>query len=194
MTKQKDKKIKDLEKEIKKLRKIVHYDELTGLLNRRGFKESIATIFNEVLFYKKGKREKRKSIFIKDFSILFIDVDGLKRVNDLYGHKKGDQILIMTAEAIKKNTRETDFLARWGGDEFIAGLLGASESDSFRIAENIRKFLSKKVTLSIGIATLNSKYSLNEGLDQIISHADKAMYVAKHKRGRNNTVKHSEIG
>jgi len=199
----KSKKIFDLQKEIKRLKSLLIKDELTGVLNRRGFKEELSRILKEVIFYKIAKETRkkipRKKFLIKDFSVLFIDIDGLKKTNDIYGHKAGDKLIKTVAHIIESNIRETDFAGRLAGDEFIVALLGSSEKDAYKIAEKIRKSVetSKKLsefdkiqpTLSIGVAEVTGLMSENE----LIERADTAMYEAKHKRGKNNTVKYSEI-
>lgn len=194
----------ELQKEIKRLKTLLVKDELTGIYNRRGFNEELSRVMKEVIFYKIARETRkkipRKKFLIKDLSVLFIDIDDLKKTNDIYGHKAGDKLIKTIAHIIEDNIRETDFAGRMGGDEFTVALLGSSEKDAYKVAEKIRKAveLSKKLsefdkiqhTLSIGAAEVTGLMSENE----LIDCADKAMYEAKTKRGRNNTVKYSELG
>ena len=203
MLDKKSKKPKELQKEIKRLKNLLNKDELTGVYNRRGFKEELSRVLKEAVFYKiameTGKKIARKKFLIKDLSLLFIDIDGLKPMNDLYGHKAGDKLIKIVADIIESLIRNTDFVGRLGGDEFVATLLGSSEKDACKVAEKIRRSVenSKKLsefskihpTLSIGIAEVTGLMSENEFIDR----ADSAMYEAKIKRGKNNTVKYSEI-
>jgi two-component system cell cycle response regulator len=195
------KKIKELEKEIRYLRRLTIKDEITGVLNRRGFYEKASGFFNDVIFIKKKlNKQKRKNLLIKDFSILFIDIDNLKKVNDIYGHVAGDRVIDIVAKIASKSTRGTDFVCRWGGDEFIIGLTGSSENNGYKIAQKISRefkknkkismFKNTKLTLSIGVAEVNDP---TFSLDDLIDKADKAMYEGKHRRGKNCIVKYGEI-
>lgn len=197
------KKIKELEKEIRRLRRLVVKDEVTDALNRRGFYEKISEFFNEVLYFKKEGRQRvksRKKFLIKDLSILFIDLDGLKRINDIYGHRSGDKVIKITASIIKKHIRESDFVGRWGGDEFLVCLVGSSEKDAYNLGEKIREAVKRekgiriykeaRVTLSIGVAEADESIL---SIDDLIERTDKAMYEAKNRRGKDNTARYSEI-
>lgn len=206
----KSKKISDLEKEIRRLKKLLVTDELTGVLNRTGFKREISRIMNEVIFFKKKrkkiKKDSRKKFLIKDLTILFIDVDGLKKINDIYGHRSGDRLIKAMARTIEDKVRETDFVGRWGGDEFVVALIGSSEDDGYKIAEIIREeaknvaksigFGKVKITLSIGVAGVSDDLISSNSIltvGELIEYADAAMYEAKIRRGKNNTAKYSEI-
>lgn len=127
--------VKELKNEIKKLQhlvatqgkelnrssSLVDYDFLTGLYNRHGFTKEAEKFFEELK--KPAKIKERRKFFFKNFSIVFIDLDNLKIINDEYGHKAGDKALKMAATVFKKSLRDLDLAARWGGDEFIIGLL-----------------------------------------------------------------------
>lgn len=210
MRKSKNKIIAELKKEIKHLRKLIIQDELTSALNRTGFKKEVAGILEEVVFFKKTKGKKknirRKKFLARELSILFIDVDGLKKINDLHGHSAGDRLIKKTATLIKENIRATDFAGRWGGDEFVVALPGSSENNAYKISEKIRKSIKNKgralglrkakVSLSIGVVGVAEELLVNGDsltIDDLINCADIAMFEAKRVRGGDNSVKYSEI-
>jgi len=195
-------KIQELEREIRRLKRLTVKDEMTVALNRHGFYERVGEFFNDIVFAKKNKNLKkgRKKFLIKDFTLLFLDVDNLKKINDVYGHLAGDKVIKAVALAIDDSIRGTDFLARWGGDEFIVGLIGSSEANGYKVAETIRKKVEKdkkiaaykniKITLSIGVAEVDDN---SFSIDELIERADQAMYYCKRKRGKNCVVRYSKI-
>lgn len=185
--------------EIKRLKNLVVKDELTGLYNRRGFKEEVEKFFKDVLFIKQNP-SLRKHVFIDELSVLFLDIDNFKKVNDTYGHKTGDNVLKFVSSIISQKVRILDRVGRWGGEEIVIALIGANEEDAYQKAEEIRKAIKSRVkipihpdltvTVSCGAATLETGLS---SLDELVQRADKAMYEAKHNRGKDNTVKFSEL-
>ncbi len=186
-----------LRREIQALKTLIYKDELTGALNRRGILDECEGFFREALFTKEN-RELRKGITITDFSILFFDLDDFKAVNDTHGHEAGDQVLRDFVAVLKKNARDIDAVGRLGGEEFIVGLLGASEDEAFEKAQHIRTQVLQSVrvgdtaiTASIGVAALQSSHATT--LSELIDRADKAMYEAKTKRGKNTVVRYSEL-
>jgi diguanylate cyclase (GGDEF)-like protein len=194
-----DQELEELRKEVIRLRDLVYVDELTGLLNRRGLKEEISPLFDEARFEEQHPNLRQK-LRIQDCAAIFIDCDNFKRVNDTYGHDVGDAVLRSVAGVLKEHVRSFDAPTRFGGEEMVVILLGANEQEAFRKAEDIRTALSQlvfpgvpslTVTASIGVAALHS--SRASSLDQLIEYADKAMYEAKHNRGKNNTVRFSEL-
>ena len=184
--------IKKLKKEIEKLKKLAHHDELTGLLNRHGFREE-ADKFLGALAEQHGFK-KRKSFLIENFGLVIFDIDNFKKLNDVYGHAAGDEALMMFAKIIKDRKRDIDLAARWGGEEVVLGLVGASVDDSFNAAEDIRKILLERFfiyrgekvrfTASAGVADAKMAKDFKTMFDL----ADKALYKAK-KLGRNQTQK-----
>lgn len=155
-------------------------DSLTGVYNRRYFEELIRREIN------RGKRYK------EIFSVLIIDIDDFKRYNDTYGHLSGDEILKKLAGLLIKNSRCTDFVFRYGGDEFailtpntdkkggsILGyrLLKAAENIDICLQNNVKE----RITLSIGLATFPDDANDQEDL---VRRADKALYEAK-QTGKN---------
>ncbi len=126
------------------------------------------------------------------FSILMIDIDNFKQVNDTHGHQVGDEVLRGVAESIVTVTRQTDMLFRYGGEEFLVILSKTNAEGARVIAERVRYFIEKNniisdqdsaVTVSIGSSTLAS----GEHPDQLIGRADQALYEAK-TRGKNCVV------
>lgn len=190
--------VKKLQGEIKKLKKLAYFDELTGLFNRHGFKEEARRFLSEV-YFEKANSEKRKNLVIKNFGLIFFDIDYFKKVNDTYGHPAGDKILKIFGETLLDRVRSLDLVARWGGEEMVAGLPGASEKDAREVAENIRRRVEDltvvshgkkiKFTISAGVAATDGAVELESLLEQ----ADRALYHAKHS-GRNRVVKFSDLG
>jgi len=127
-------------------------------------------------------------------SILFVDLDGFKSVNDTYGHTVGDMLLREVANRIDKSTRQSDMVARYAGDEFIIVLEGVTQvTDASKIAEKVLRAISEpfhfnqiclNITVSIGIAYYSSEQSQETQPNELIRQADKAMYIAK-KNGKN---------
>jgi len=175
-------------------------DELTEVLNRKGVNEKLASFFKEILFAKEHPNFQRK-FQIGNLSIIFVDIDDFKKVNDSFGHSVGDFVLKRVSSLLSKNLRCMDMVGRLGGEEFAIVLIGASEEESYRKAEEIRKRIQEenfeinsfkiKVTASLGVASLKNTNS--HDFRDLIDLADKAMYEAKTKRGKNNTVKYSEL-
>jgi len=184
--------IETLKKEIEHLKSLAYKDELTELYNRRGFKEETQKFIGEVLAFKKFAG-KRKSVLISNFSIVVFDIDHFKALNDTYGHQAGDEALKFFSGLLSKSIRKIDLAARWGGEEFVLGLVGASREDAAHVAETIRKkieeatliFNEKEIrfTASGGVASLDSAGSF----DDMFQRADAALYEAKNG-GRNKIV------
>ena len=160
---------------------IAAHDRLTGITNRRTFIKFTNLIFQTCKRY----RER--------FSVLEIDVDNFKGINDQYGHDAGDLVLQSVVSAIKQRIRAGDLLARIGGDEFglVFTEIGDVEGAGF-LADSIVKLFSKPldingklipVSVSIGIACYNPANDVNN-FDELLKQADIAMYKAK-ERGRN---------
>jgi diguanylate cyclase (GGDEF)-like protein len=156
------------------LRALSITDELTGLYNRRGF----FTLTEQFL---KLARRQKKGIFI-----LYADVDNLKEINDSFGHKEGDMALIETADILKKNYRESDIIARIGGDEFVIIPIGTAKDNidiiTTRFEKCIEIYNSKsnreyKLSLSYGLAYYDPANPCS--IDELLSQADKTMYEHK---------------
>jgi len=187
---------KDLE--IKRLKELATKDELTGLYNRRGFMEEVTRLYKDIQ-YAQENPEARRHFYINCLSIIFFDIDNFKKINDNYSHKVGDQILQYIAQIIANKMRNIDIVGRLGGEEFAVALIGSHEQDAYRKAEEVRKAVKNKVkipawkdlqvTVSAGVASLEGGIDLQE----LIKRSDKAMYEAKHNRGKDTTVKFSEL-
>ncbi|MGX6449246.1 diguanylate cyclase, partial [Patulibacter sp. S7RM1-6] len=160
-----------------------HTDALTGIANRRRFDDLLARTLD--LAHEHGV----------PVSLLMVDLDHFKRVNDEHGHASGDLVLQAAADALRVNTRAGDVAARFGGEEFAVLLPGAAPDVALGIAEELRDAIARtqvttadgrelRVTASIGAATLHG-----EGLDAagLVAAADGALYRAK-RTGRNRTV------
>lgn len=189
-----NKQIISLKLKIKNLEKDLIHDSLTCLKTRVFFEEQLDENLNEI-FAKNKHNRKEESGFTK-ISVLFIDLDNFKKVNDVYGHDVGDMVLKTVANILKKNVRGTDIAARYGGEEFTISFLGASEKDSYNKAEKIREIINKtvfkdypdlRISASIGVAS--AKNSSRVGL---VKSADIAMYKAK-SLGKNMVIKYLEI-
>lgn len=164
----------------KKLELMATTDELTGLANRREFE----TFFENTMNRYARTRD--------PFSIIMLDLDDFKLVNDDYGHIEGDRVLKSIANIARLNIRSADILARWGGDEFI--VLTLSDLDqAIQVAERIRKAVVQanagletwkpRITISCGIA----QFCEGDTLDDLVKKADSAMYESK-KAGKNKVV------
>ncbi|MCB2183265.1 MAG: diguanylate cyclase [Desulfobulbaceae bacterium] len=167
----------------KQLEKLSTTDPLTGLANRRSLIDSFTAE------YERAKRYNHR------LSILLIDVDFFKKVNDTYGHNCGDKVLRKTSDVLRKTVRSTDLVSRYGGEEFIVLLPETDNEQAHAIAEKLRHEIAThtilcddsplSITISIGIATHPDTDS-NEPM-QLINAADQALYKAK-SNGRNQVV------
>lgn len=187
----KDKQIEELKAEVEKLKTLTNKDELTGLLNRRGFKDEARQFFSEVSSFK-DHPERRSSLVIKDFSLVIFDVDDFKKINDTYGHQVGDGALQFLSKLILDRSRGIDLVARWGGEELIVGLPGADTGDAFNFAEDVRKKLESseledevRFTVSGGVASFREAVDL----ENLFKNADTALYEAKGS-GKNKIIKY----
>lgn len=171
--------IKELKEKNSKLDELATLDMLTGAYNRRKFE-----------YYVKECIEKNEK-YGSPFSITIFDIDHFKRINDSYGHKKGDQILQEISAIVKRALRDTDRLFRWGGDEFIILLPDITLKNAYKVAKKVRSTIekydfgiqSKEVTVSLGLG----EYKIGENLDQFVSRADTVLLEAK-ANGRNKIV------
>lgn len=157
-------------------------DELTGLLNTRGFAIAASRLF--------GQTER----YHRPATVLMIDSDNLKEVNDAHGHEAGDRLLCQVARVAKAELRASDVLARFGGDEFIVLLPETPSRGAVLVAERIREMMAATpldagraevtCTVSIGVASYPED---GPSLDAVAGRADRAMYEAK-EAGRNRVV------
>ena len=171
------------------LKSLTLIDGLTGIYNLNGF------LNNAEKYMKLVKRKK------ENFLVAFIDVDNLKNINDTYGHQTGSSIISKTAEALKLTFRESDIIARFGGDEFIVIIKDATESDIGKITKRLKKNILKcnnnndskyHIDLSVGFSIY--KHNDPRDLDDLIKSADKSMYEDKRKKDQLKYIEDSDIG
>ncbi|MDK9559419.1 GGDEF domain-containing protein [Marinobacter sp. M216] len=149
------------------------HDSLTGLANRR---EALAQLDAEYQRYLRSARS---------FSVLLMDIDLFKSVNDTHGHHVGDELIILVARTLRGECRKIDTLARWGGEEFLALLPETETDEALKMANRIREAIARsavpvdehavKATISIGAAGMRA----SESIDRLLQHADEALYRAK---------------
>ncbi len=169
----------DLHEAYEALERLVVVDPLTGVANRR----AIDTFTQEE--YERAQRYKT------DFSLLMIDLDHFKKVNDIYGHYIGDECLKIVAEKLDNSLRTVDQFGRFGGEEFVAILPETSLTEAIKVAERLRiavnqlvpdiKNFSSSLSVSIGVSGFQEK---DQSPIDIFKRADKALYEAK-EMGRN---------
>jgi diguanylate cyclase (GGDEF)-like protein len=157
-------------------------DELTGVLNMRAFAAVAERVFHQAERY------------ARPFSVLMIDSDSLKQVNDKYGHETGNRLLRLTVECIQGQLRQTDLIARYGGDEFVVLLPETPCSGVVGVADRIRRSMESALlptregtvtaTISIGIAGYPNH---GADLESVLEKADQAMYASK-TGGKNRTT------
>ena len=163
------------------LKQLAVHDQLTDVFNRNKLKELINA--------ETGEFTKFSGLNI---SFLLIDIDFFKKVNDQFGHEAGDKVLVSIANTLKSAIRESDYVIRWGGEEFLIIMPGCSDDNASRIAEKLREKVEAsdngvcKTTISIGV----SEYKGGD-YSETVKNADIALYKAKNS-GRNKVVVYSE--
>ncbi|MDI6717780.1 MAG: GGDEF domain-containing protein [Patescibacteria group bacterium] len=177
----------EYESEINRLQAMIDYDFLTGVYNRHGF----STEAEKFLKSLKNKKNKRNGMIIKDFLLIFIDLDNFKKINDVYGHQVGDKALKAYADVFKNSVRTLDIVGRWGGDEFIIGAINTKEKDAYQIINKIKKELAKikvpginenvKFGASFGYVSARNNHRVITNLGELVEMADEAMYQEKIK-------------
>ncbi len=169
---------KKLELAQKEIVKLAHIDKLTGLYNRARLDE---------LFEQEIQRCKR---FNHQMIISILDIDHFKKVNDTYGHQVGDKILIEIAKLLQENTRKTDYVGRWGGEEFVIIYPEINKSQGLILIENLRIKIASHNFTEVGYKTASfgvTEFFEDDTMGSIIKRADKALYEAK-KSGRNKVI------
>jgi diguanylate cyclase (GGDEF)-like protein len=158
--------LKKVDQKIENLTNESLIDPLTQVLNRRGFI--------------------RKAKNLKSYSVIFADIDFFKKLNDTYGHDYGDKVLKEVAKILKNSIKDSDLLARWGGEEFIILLKGLDKQKAIEVAERLRNNVKNsplKITMSFGVASSSEE----EDFEHVINLADDRLYKAK-RSGRDKVV------
>lgn len=184
---------KELENEISKKDQII--EEL---------KEEISQLKAEVLKYKKeayvdslthlNNRRALENIVEYD-SVIIGDIDYFKKINDSYGHLKGDEVLVAVSKILNSYVRETDIVCRWGGEEFVILLKNCSDEEAFKKAmllkdkiEELKEIFGFEITMSFGV----SNYLFEKPVERAIDEADKALSKSK-KNGRNRVTMYKGV-
>ncbi len=179
---QMDKEVNELRHEMESLQNEVMTDPLTTLFNRRAFDHQMQQVFN-------GATEGDKS-----FSMMVVDIDFFKKVNDTYGHQTGDKVIAYVGRLLKKGVRSSDFVARYGGEEFVIILPDTDFNIAMTVAEGVRAIINEKklsigaenrqslgrISVSVGV----SSFCTDDSIDDCMARADEALYQAK-SSGRN---------
>ena len=165
----------EVARQTKKLKLLSVTDKLTGIYNRVKLDEDLILNYDYFLQHK------------EIFSIIILDIDLFKEVNDTYGHLVGDKILQEVTKVIQQKIRSSDTLGRWGGEEFMLICPNTDKDGSYQLAQNIRKAIenykfSRVSTLTISAGVCEIKET--KDIDYLVGYADQALYKAKHN-GRN---------
>lgn len=166
-----------------KIQKMANYDHLTGVLNRREIFKN-----GEISFYKYKK-------YGENICIAMIDIDRFKKINDVFGHNAGDVVVTRVSEIIKTSIRESDFVGRYGGDEFLVVLPKTTIEEAYHVMDRLRRAIEKceipfngtsivNLTISVGIFEVNKEtLTFNQGVDA----SDRELYKAKNA-GKNTIM------
>ena len=163
-----------LHRERKVLAELASIDSLTGTLNRRTILDTATNL-------------ERSQSFAGALSLLMIDADHFKTINDRFGHAVGDEVLRQLSEVLRRNVRANDIVGRYGGEEFLVLMPDTGEPGALRVAEKLRAAVEAQITrpapltISVGVATTRED---ELSLDRTLAHADAALYAAK-AAGRN---------
>jgi diguanylate cyclase (GGDEF)-like protein len=157
---------------IHRMRHQADHDELTGVKNRRPFERALAAVCRQ-----------------QPASLLFIELDDFGLINKRYGHLLGDQALLSVSRLLEQNTRRTDLLARWGGDEFVLLLPGTDADSALRLAERIRAtiaatpFRQGEVTIPLSVSTGVAALTAAGGSpEELLRRAEQAHRIAKQRK------------
>lgn len=169
------------------LKRISTNDRLTGVFLRKYIEEILPLEFS------RARAENLK------MSVIMCDIDKFKNINDIYGHRKGDEILSAIGKVLRNTLRKTDFVGRYGGEEFIILLPETAHSEAFLISEKLRRTIeeidllgeNRPVTMSFGVSEFPA-HGLNE--EELIERADQALYFSKNTGRNRTTVWNESIG
>ncbi|HOP41511.1 MAG TPA: GGDEF domain-containing protein [Geobacteraceae bacterium] len=165
-------------------------DQLTGLANRKTFEEVVQKIYSQPAPVTDPVPVDRRSVFDEGsvgYWLGMVDVDNFKRINDTWGHLYGDEVLLLLSQLMQHHFRESDFLFRFGGEEFVVIVRAGTKEHAAKAFERFRSTVEKhsfpqvgQVTISVGVTRMNPEIFIASLLDR----ADQSLYHAK-KRGRN---------
>lgn len=167
----------ELEAQAKILKSMSSTDELTGLINRRALNERAPILIKQAKLYQ------------NTLTVLIMDIDLFKKINDTYGHPEGDRVLRELGQHLGKFGRQTDLIARYGGEEFVLLLPKTNTTEALAITQRLHQLVSQikvdntEVTVSIGGTFSNG----DQDFHQLTKQADEALYQAKNQ-GRNRTI------
>jgi diguanylate cyclase (GGDEF)-like protein len=163
-------------------------DDLTGLCNRKGF-------LNLAAHHAKLSRRTGKT-----FLVGFIDLDGMKHINDTFGHQEGNHALMEAAAVLKESFRQSDILARYGGDEFAVLVSDAPEGSTATVMDRVQEKLrirnaqpGRRYRLSLSIGIVASDASSSPDLEDLLHQADALMYRSKRERGMSRELAQPSI-
>jgi diguanylate cyclase (GGDEF)-like protein len=169
---------RELEEANQSLEKLANTDSLTSIYNRHK---------GQILLEQEFLRARR---YNRPMSLIMIDIDDFKRINDNYGHQAGDDALVHVARTITPLIRQTDFFIRWGGEEFLIICPETTVEGTAELADRLREAVaakpapgSSRITLSIGVTTFHPE----DTQEKLIGRADKALYISK-KQGKNQVT------
>lgn len=168
---------------------------MNRLLKQKSITDPLTKVYNRGYFFNILKREiARVNRYREDLSLIMIDIDHFKNINDTYGHLIGDEVLKGMVNVCKKRIRTSDLMARYGGEEFVILLTNTSSENAYQVAEDVRKSVEKilfktrsgekfKVTVSAGITS----YISAEDINDFFARLDDNLYEAK-SNGRNRSI------
>ena len=172
----------------KELEKQASIDELTNIFNRRMWMDYAEHTLKTAKRYK------------DPLSIIMVDIDDFKTVNDTWGHQKGDKVLQIVASVLKEKSRESDIVGRYGGEEFVILCPRTKLQNVIEVAERLRRGIEeasygipRRITATFGVAEAAPEDIESSNLDAILFKADKALYAGKKKEGKNCVVTWDEV-